>query len=87
MRSAHERGREFGERHPRLTIVIGCVLLAGVTAACGYQLSYGTYLGFGWLIAAVGGIATAAGLSGKTSGSVSGRHTRPTTTSRGSGLK
>lgn len=63
MRSAQERGREFGKRHPRLAAVIGSVLLACVTALCGAQLSYGTYLGRGWLIAAVGGIATAAGLS------------------------
>ncbi|HEY4462902.1 MAG TPA: hypothetical protein VGN41_09595 [Streptosporangiaceae bacterium] len=58
-----ERAREFGRRHPRLTIVISCVLLAGITATCGYQLSYGTYLGRGWVIAALAGIATAAGLS------------------------
>jgi hypothetical protein len=48
-------------RHPRLTGVIVCVLLAGVIAVCGYQLSYGTYLGRGWVIAAVAGMATAAG--------------------------
>jgi hypothetical protein len=58
-----ERAPEFGRRHPSLALVICCVLLAGVTATCGYQLSYGTYLGRGWLIAGLGGIATAAGLS------------------------
>jgi hypothetical protein len=63
LRSAQEVGREFGERHPRLTAVMGSVLLAGVAAVCGYQLSYGTYLGRGWLIAAAGGMATAAVLS------------------------
>jgi hypothetical protein len=63
LRSAQERGRELGKRHPRLTAVIGSVLLAGAAAACGFQLSYGTYLGRAWLIAAVGGIVTAVGLS------------------------
>ncbi len=63
LRSAQERGRELGKRHPRLTAVIVSVLLAGAAAACGFQLSYGTYLGRAWLIAAVGGIAAAAGLS------------------------
>lgn len=57
------RARDFGARHPHLTLVIGCALLAGVIATCGYQLSYGTYLGRGWVIAAVAGIATAAGLN------------------------
>jgi hypothetical protein len=37
--------------------------MAGVSATCGYQLRYGTYLGRGWVIAAVAGIAAAAGLS------------------------
>ena len=57
------RAREFGARHPRLTLVIICALLAGVIAVCGYQLSYGTYLGRGWVIAALAGLAVAAGLS------------------------
>jgi hypothetical protein len=39
------RAREFGARHPRPTLVIICALLACVIAVCGYQLSYGTYLG------------------------------------------
>jgi hypothetical protein len=34
-----------------------------VLAVCGYQLSYGTYLGRGWEIAALAGMATAAGVS------------------------
>ena len=55
------RAREFGVRHPRLAVVIGCALLAGVIAVCGLQLSYGTYLGRGWVIAALAGMATAAG--------------------------
>lgn len=58
------RAREFGARHPGWTFVIASVLLAGVTAICGYQLGYGTYLGRGWLIAAVAGAVTAAGLAG-----------------------
>lgn len=57
------RAREFGRRHPYLALTSGCVLLAGVTAVCGYQLSHGTYLGRGWVIAALAGVATAAGLS------------------------
>jgi hypothetical protein len=59
----HRRAQEFGARHPRLALAIVCALLAGVTAICGYQLSYGTYLGRGWVIAALAGMATAAGLS------------------------
>jgi hypothetical protein len=58
--------QEFGARHPRLALVICCVLLTGVLAACGYQLSYGTYLGRGWMIAAAAGMATSAGLSAAT---------------------
>jgi hypothetical protein len=57
------RVREFGVRHPRLALVIVCALLAGVIAVCGLQLSYGTYLGRGWVIAALAGMATAAGVS------------------------
>lgn len=64
-RRARRQGRaqDFGARHPRLTLVIACALLAGVTAVCGEQLSYGTYLGRGWVIVALAGMATAAGLS------------------------
>jgi hypothetical protein len=50
-------------RHPRLAVVIGCALLAGVIVVCGLQLSYGTYLGRGWVIAAMAGMAIAAGVS------------------------
>lgn len=57
------RAREFGVRHPRLTVVIACALLTGVIAVCGLQLSYGTYLGRGWLIAALAGMVTAAVVS------------------------
>ena len=57
------RAREFGVRHPRLAFVIACALLAGVIAVCGLQLSYGTYLGRGWVIAALAGMVTAAGVS------------------------
>ncbi|HEX8007543.1 MAG TPA: hypothetical protein VF482_14080 [Trebonia sp.] len=46
-----------------MTLVIGCALLAGVIAVCGFQLSYGTYLGSDWKIAALGGMAAAVGLS------------------------
>ena len=57
------RAQEFGARHPHLTLVIVSALLVGVIAICGYQLSYGTYLGRGWMIAAVAGMAAAAGLA------------------------
>ena len=57
------RAREFGVRHPRLTVVIVCALLTGVIAVCGLQLSYGTYLGRGWVIAALAGMVTAAVVS------------------------
>jgi hypothetical protein len=57
------RAQEFGARHPRLALAIVCALLAGVAAICGYQLSYGTYLGRDWVIAALAGMVTAAGLS------------------------
>lgn len=57
------RAREFGARHPRLAGIIACALLAGVIALCGLQLSYGLYLGRGWVIAALAGMATAAGVS------------------------
>jgi hypothetical protein len=55
--------QDFGARHPRLALAIVCVLLAGVIVVCGYQLRYGTYLGHGWVIAALAGMATAVGLS------------------------
>jgi hypothetical protein len=58
-----KRARKFGVRHPRLAGVIVCALLAGVIAVCGLQLSYGTYLGRGWVIAALAGMAAAAGVS------------------------
>ena len=58
-----KRAQEFGARHPHLTLVIVCALLVGVVAICCYQLSYGTYLGPGWVIAAVAGMAAAAGLA------------------------
>ncbi|MCW2933605.1 MAG: hypothetical protein JWM19_4567, partial [Actinomycetia bacterium] len=58
----NRRAHEFGVRHPRLTGVIVCVLLAGAVAICGFQLSYGTYLGRGWVIAAVAGMAIAVAL-------------------------
>jgi drug/metabolite transporter (DMT)-like permease len=53
------RAQEFGRRHPRLTVGIVCVLLAGAVAVCAFQLGHGTYLGRTWLIAAAAGIATA----------------------------
>jgi hypothetical protein len=46
-----------------VTIVIVGPLLAGAAAVCGFQISYGTYLGLGWMIAVLAGMATAAGLS------------------------
>ena len=58
-----ERARRFGARHPRLALGIVGTLLAGIAALCGFQLSYGAYLGRGWMVAAVAGMAAAAGLS------------------------
>jgi hypothetical protein len=69
------RVREFGARHPRLSLVIACAALTGVIAVCGYQLSYGTYLGRAWVIAASAGLATAAGLA--VAVLISGRRHRP----------
>lgn len=57
------RAQEFGRRHPRLTLAIVCLVLAGVITGCAVQIGHGTYLGHGWLIAAVAGIAGAAVLS------------------------
>lgn len=57
------RARDFGARHPRLSLVIASAALAGVIGVCGYQLSYGTYLGRAWVIAASAGMAAAAGLT------------------------
>lgn len=61
-----ERAREFGRRHPRPTLVIVCAALAGLIAVCAFQLSHGAYLGRGWVIAALAGMAAAAGLSAAT---------------------
>jgi hypothetical protein len=58
------RAQRFGARHPRLTFVIVCIILAGVLAVCAYQLSHGTYLGPSWMISAVAGMVVAAGLGG-----------------------
>jgi hypothetical protein len=58
-----ERAREFGRRHPRLALVIGGAALAGVIAICAFQLSHGAYLGRGWVISAVAGMAAAVVLS------------------------
>lgn len=60
---SRDRAREFGRRHPRLTLVIGDAALAGVIAICVFQLRHGVYLGRGWLIAALAGMATAAALT------------------------
>jgi len=57
------RAREFGARHPSLGGVIVCALPVGLVALCGLQLSYGLYLGRGWVIAALAGMATAAGVN------------------------
>jgi hypothetical protein len=61
-RSARRQTRayEFGRRHPRLTVVIVGVALAGVIAVCAFQIRHGAYLGRGWAIAASAGMATAA---------------------------
>lgn len=58
-----ERVREFGRRHPRLALIIGYAAPAGIVAVCAAQLSYGAYLGRGWVIAALAGMATVAMLS------------------------
>ncbi len=58
-----ERAYEFGRRHPRLTGVIFCVFLAGLIAICAEQIRHGTYLGGGWLIAVLAGMASAAVLT------------------------
>jgi hypothetical protein len=58
----HERAQEFGARHPRLTLIMVSSLLAAMIALYGYQLSYGTYLGRGWVIAVLAGMVTAVGL-------------------------
>lgn len=62
-RPRHWRAHQFGVRHPRLSLVIASAALAGVIAICGYQLSYGTYLGAAWLIAAAAGMAAAAAVT------------------------
>jgi hypothetical protein len=54
-----KRGR-FGERRPRLALVITGGILTGVTAVCAYQLGHGAYIGRGWVIAALAGMLTAA---------------------------
>ena len=59
----HERAQEFGARHPRLTLILVSPLLAAVITLYGYQLSYGAYLGRGWVIAALAGMVTAVGLN------------------------
>lgn len=61
-----QRAQDFGARHPRLTSVIVGVLLAGVTAICGFQLRHGGYLGHSWAIAALAGMVAAAGISAAT---------------------
>lgn len=60
---SQRRAREFGARYPRLAVIIACAVLAGLTAICGLQLGYGTYLGRGWVIAALAGMATAGGVT------------------------
>ena len=57
------RAQEFGRRHPRLTGVVVCIVLAGVSAVCAFQIRHGAYLGRGWVIATVAGIVTAAALN------------------------
>lgn len=56
-----ERARNFGRRHPILTIAIVGALMAVVVLICVAQLIYGAYLGPGWLAAALAGITAAAG--------------------------
>jgi hypothetical protein len=56
------RAQEFRRLHPRLTLCMTSAVLAGVIAACAFQIRHGTYLGSGWLVAAVAGMAAAASL-------------------------
>jgi hypothetical protein len=56
------RAQEFGRLHPRLTVIMTSVVLAGLIAICAFQIRHGTYLGAGWLVAAVAGMAAAAAL-------------------------
>jgi hypothetical protein len=56
------RAQEFGRLHPRLTAIIWSVVLAGGIAICAFQIRHGTYLGSGWLVAAVAGMVAAAAL-------------------------
>jgi len=58
-----ERARQFGRRHPRLSLVLACLGLAGYLTICAAQIGHGTYLGPSWLIAAAAGIAGGAALS------------------------
>jgi hypothetical protein len=58
-----EMARQFGRRHPRLSLVLVCLGLAGYIAICAAEIGHGTYLGRSWLIAAAAGIAAGAALS------------------------
>jgi hypothetical protein len=60
---AQGRAREFGARHPGLAGVTVCAIPLGAVALAGLQLSYGLYLGRGWVIAALAGVATGAGVN------------------------
>lgn len=60
---SQDRAREFGRGHPRLTLVIVGAALTGVVAICAVQLRHGVYLGRGWLIGALAGMAAAAALA------------------------
>lgn len=71
----HQRAQAFGAHHPRLTLILVSLLVVGVIALDSEQLSYGTYLGRSWVIAAAAGIVTAVAVNA--AAWVSNRRHRP----------
>jgi hypothetical protein len=57
-----QRAQAFGARHPRLTLILIGPVFAATIALYGYQLRYGSYLGRGWVVAALSGMTAAAAL-------------------------
>jgi hypothetical protein len=58
----NRRAHDLRASRPLLSLVGAFAVMTWVIAVCGDQLSQGTYLGRDWLIAALAGMATAAGL-------------------------
>ncbi len=58
-----DRARAVAARHPRSGLLGFSLLLAGAVTLFGAQLGHGTYLGRGWVVAAVAGMVTAVGLN------------------------